>query len=159
MVVIFHDTCITEPQASWPKIVQELKHKITQPLLFCVCCSFEDSTPWTYLMIAGVYCFLNQNHAQHGQGVLHLLLTYFNRTLFVDTLKGGMTRVMDLSSKAKERNRERPDSLNKEMNIGSSRLWTTKVQLNLARHFYLNAIRKLIIILLRKYFGEGSLFR
>ena len=60
--------------------------------------------------------------------------------------------VMDLSSKAKERNRERPDSLNKEMNIGSSRLWTTKVQLNLARHFYLNAIRNLDTILLNKYF-------
>jgi hypothetical protein len=60
--------------------------------------------------------------------------------------------VMDLSSKAKERNRERPDSLFKEMNIGSSRLRTTKVQLNLARHFYLNAIRNLVTILLNKYF-------
>ena len=34
---------------------------------------FEDSAPWTYLVIACVYCFLNQNHAQHGQGILHLL--------------------------------------------------------------------------------------
>ena len=42
-------------------------------ILLSIECQFEDSDPGTYLEIACVYCFRNQNHAQHGQGILHLL--------------------------------------------------------------------------------------